>query len=90
MLTEVGADRVLKLTRIEGTTTKNSSGIVDNRLFTGENELHAIMDPETTLWHLKYKAGDVPQPLKQRYTGFAKLMDDLVPYFEKRGVKVEY
>lgn len=82
-------DRILVLGVIDGTKPKNTIGLVDPRLFTGENKLHAVMDTQTTLWHLKYDSGVMPQPLKQQFTSFTKLYDHAVDYFAKRNIIIK-
>lgn len=79
--------RILKLQPMEGAKIKNSSGMVDPRLFEGENRLIAKMD-ETSVWRMRYEKGITPEPLKQAYTSFAKLRDQAVRYFKTRNVEV--
>lgn len=81
-------DRVLKLKVKDGEKPKNSIGNTDPRLFTGDNKLHAIMDQQTTLWHLKYEMGDVPQPLKCQFTSFKMLKQHADEYFATRNIEV--
>lgn len=80
-------DRIFVLERTEG--TKNSAGIVDNRLFTDGNKLHAKMDPETTHWALHYEKGLIPPVLQQRFTSWNKCLDFVKTYFERRNVKIK-
>ena len=47
-------DRVLVLREIPGQKVRATSGLVDPRLFKGENALHVFMDPATCLWYFKY------------------------------------
>src|SRR6266853_529038 len=61
-------DRIFKLGVIDDKLPKNSTGMVDTRLFTGENNLHAKMDPETCFWSLQYDSGALPQPLENNFT----------------------
>lgn len=83
------SDRILVLEKIEGKNTINSTGLVENRLFTGENELHAIMDEQSCLWSLKYKMGSPPEPLKQRFTSFRALYKFAEDYFLKRNIRIK-
>ena len=62
--------------------------MVDSRLFTGENRLHAIMDTQTTLWHLAYDNGILPQPLKQQFTSFTKLHGYVKDYLSRRNIEI--
>ena len=81
-------DRVIVLEKMEGKNTLSSSGLTDNGLFTGENRLHAIVDTQTMLWHLKQDKGILPPPLKQQFTSFTKLMGFVTPYYNKRNISV--
>lgn len=80
-------DRTLILKPIEGQKARNSAGMVDSRLFTGDNKIHAYKDPWGT-WFLKYERGDVPPAFKQKFTGFNQLYDFVTDYYKKRGVEV--
>jgi hypothetical protein len=82
-------DRVFTLTPRPGEKTLTESGLVDNRLFKGENRLHAIMDSPTCHWFMKYEKGGLPEPLKGRYTSFPKLVEAATHYFNSRGVDVK-
>lgn len=82
-------DRVLVLKPIEGTRgAKNTSGVIDTRLFTGDNQLHAIMNQQTSLWKLKYDQGTVPPPLQCEFTSFGKLKEYTEAYFKKRNIEI--
>jgi hypothetical protein len=82
------ADRVFILARKEGADVKSTSGAVDNRLFTGENKLHAIMD-EYCLWRLKQDSGVLAQPLRQTFTSFKVLRKYVEDYFKRRNIEVK-
>lgn len=79
-------DIVFKLKAKEGGATFD--GLVDKRIFTGENNLHAIMDKQTCLWHLTYDNGTLPAQLKGQYTGFNKLFDTVRVYYGKRNIEI--
>lgn len=81
-------DRILKLGSIDGRPL-NSAGLLDTRLFKGENNLHAIRDPYTSLWSLRYDTGNLPPALKLKFTGFNKLHDYVTNYLKGRNVKIE-
>lgn len=68
--------------------TKSSSGIIDNRLFTGENRLHAIQNPETSLWSFKYEHGMTPSTLKSSFTSWQKAYEFIKVYFENRNIEI--
>jgi hypothetical protein len=81
-------DRILVLKTIDDKKPLSSKGLVDARLFTGENKLHAIMDQQTSLWKLKYDQGNVPVPLQCHFTSFAKLKLYAEDYFRKRNIEI--
>ncbi len=80
--------RTLVLSKIEGEKTKSSTGLIDPGLFSGENNLFAIMDPQTCLWGFKYKHGGIPPALKQKFTSFDRLFRYAQDYFRSRGVEI--
>lgn len=81
-------DRILELVKIPGKDTRNTAGLVDNRLFTGENKLHAVMEPNG-LWSLKYDSGNLPEFLRQQFTSFSILLRTLKEYFYKRNIEIK-
>lgn len=81
-------DRILVLKIKDGEKAKNSAGLVDSRLFKGDNKLHGVMDTQTTLWKLKYDDGDIPGPLKGQFTSFKALRIHAEEYFRKRNIEI--
>lgn len=81
-------DRILVLKKIEGKHTLASSGLIDNRLFSNENNLHAVMDPTTCLWTFKYDSGTLPASMRGQWTSFSKLYDFAKTYFHKRNIEI--
>jgi hypothetical protein len=81
-------DRIIVLKPQEGKHTLSSSGMVDNRLFTGDNKLHAKLDKHFMLWSLQQEKGLLPQDLKQRWTSFDKCLDYVRTYFNRRNIDV--
>ena len=82
-------DRILVLKLMEGKEPVSSTGIIDPRLFKGENNLHAIMDEETCLWYMRYDKGVVPPALKSSsFTSFSKLYKYAKEYFAKRNIEI--
>lgn len=81
-------DIILVLRPMEGKDALNSIGLVDKRLFKGENKLHAIMDTQTCLWHLKMDNGIVPQSFQQQFTSFGKLLNFVKDYYARRNVEI--
>lgn len=80
-------DRILVLEPVDG-KAKSTTGIVDNRIFKGENALHAIQHPENSTWSFKYERGILPTPLKQTFTNFNMLYRFADDYFRKRNIKI--
>lgn len=81
-------DRVLMLKTIDNKKPLSSKGLVDPRLFTGENRLHAIMDTQTCMWKFKYDQGIVPPPLKCNFTSFKALLQHAREYFGTRNIEI--
>lgn len=81
-------DRVLVLKPVEGKQTLASDGSVDKRLFTGENNLHAIYDEVSGVWSMKYDKGAIPGGLQGRFTLFSELLSTARSYFNKRNVGI--
>lgn len=85
----VNSDRILVLERMEGKHTLSTKGVPDNRLFTGENKLHAVFNPDNSMWYLKFDSGLLPEQFKQWFTSFSKLLTFVKQYYEKRNVLVK-
>lgn len=81
-------DRILKLRPIDGKAPKNSMGLTDNRLFTGENNLHCLLEPNADLWTFKMEMGGVPGPLKQKFTKFSSALEHAKKYYASRNVEI--
>jgi hypothetical protein len=71
-----------------GKSTLNSSGMVDNRLFTGENKLHATYIDHSGMWKLHYDIGAIPGGLQMQFTTLQELLTHVRSYFKKRNVEV--
>lgn len=69
-------------------SAKHVSGLMDKRLFTGDNNLHAVMDTQTCLWSLRYDHGILPQSLKQKFTGYAPLIKYVTDYLKNRNIEI--
>lgn len=82
------SDIILVLKPIEGKKPLASSGMVDSRLFTGKNQLHAVQDTSIRLWHLKYDMGILQEPLRQRFTTLDKLLEFVTGYFARRNIEI--
>lgn len=81
-------DRVIILKPKEGFDPLDSSGMVDKRLFTGDNGLHVIKDPETCFWSLRFEAGILPDPLKGSWNSFNKIVDHVRDYYNRRNIEI--
>lgn len=81
-------DRILVVQVIDGKRPKSSTGIVDPRLFTGENKLHLILDPRSRLWYFRYEQGGIPPILKQRFTSYDIALDFITKYLATRNLKI--
>ena len=82
-------DRVICLEPVEGKTVLSSTGIVDKRLFNGENRLHAVKDPQFNFWYMKYDSGRLPEPLQQKFTSFTALLKFAEDYMARRNVRIK-
>lgn len=81
-------DITLVLKPIDG-SPKNVHGIIDRGLFTGNNNLHAIMDDQTCFWKVAYENGKLPGGLKdQQFTSYSKLMSYVTTYFKERNIEI--
>ena len=80
--------REILLAPMGGKNTLSSSGMIDNRLFNGENKLHATLDMRTGMWHLHYDIGGLPGGLKGNWTLFSELESHVRNYFKTRNVVV--
>lgn len=81
-------DRQIVLRKKEGVPTRDNTGLVDKRLFSGEDNLRILRDPLSNLWTFKYNSGILPQPLKQKFTSFNKAMKFAHGYFDRRGLDI--
>ena len=79
--------RVFKLEVIDGKKPKSSTGLIDPRVFSGENTFFAQKD-HRNIWGFKVKSGGLPEPLKQKYTKFEYLLEHAKKYFESRNMKI--
>lgn len=80
-------DIVLVLKAKDGSPL-NSMGLLDRRLFTGENNLHVKLDPQTCLWHLYYDNGNIPAALRQRWTSFDLAYKFVETYLKTRNLEI--
>lgn len=83
-------DRIFVLEPMAGKGTLSSTGLVDNRLLKGGNNLRAIKDPQNgSIWMFKYDSGALPEPLKQKFTSFTKLKQFAEEYLGRRNIQIK-
>lgn len=82
-------DRILVLKIKDGEKPKSSTGLIDPRLFKGDNRLHAKLNLRSRLWSLHYDKGSVPPALAMQFTTFDTLMRTAKQYFENRNIEIE-
>lgn len=83
------SDRVLVLKVIDNKAPLTSMGLVDKRLFSGDNKLHGIAEPQTGHWYFKYDDGALPPALRdQKFTSFKALLTHAKEYFKKRNIEI--
>lgn len=80
--------RQLVIRPIEGLATKSSTGLVDPRLFTGENTLQCIMDPVNCMWYFKMQQGGLPEALKTKFTNFSRAYKAAESYYATRNLQI--
>lgn len=81
-------DRVLVLRPMEGKKPTDSAGKIDPRLFTGENNIHAVLDVNTGLWNMRYETGGIPGALQQKFMEYHELETFARNYFKSRNVDI--
>jgi hypothetical protein len=89
LVKNISKDRILVLKPIEGTDVLSTKGMVDKRLFSRENNIHAIQDPEYGFWSVKYDSGVVPPSFQQRWTSFTKLYNFVEEHYKRRNVEIK-
>ena len=82
-------DRILVLKPIEGKDPLDNKGMVDKRLFSRENNLHALMDMEYGFWTVQYDSGIIPPAFQQKWTSFTKLYSFVSEYYKRRNVEIK-
>jgi len=81
-------DRIFVFEAIDGTLPKNSFGLTDPALITGDNKLHATKDHETCLWSFRQERGYVPERLKCMFTSFKAAKKYAEMYYNSRNIKI--
>jgi hypothetical protein len=82
-------DRIFKLKIIDNKKPKSATGMIDTRLFNGENNIHVKKDPETNFWFFEYDMGAVPGMLKHKFTGYKAALKHAETYFKTRNIEIE-
>lgn len=81
----INSDRILVLEKVD---PKGKTDMIDPAVFEGKNSLHAVMDPSTCMWTMKYEHGSIPAPLRQKFTNFATLKIAAAKYFSEKNIKI--
>jgi hypothetical protein len=82
-------DRVITLAPMPNKNALSSTGLVDNRLFTGGQSLRLKMDPQTCLWYFQYtNNGILPEGLSGKFTGFKAGLKHAEDYFRRRNIQI--
>lgn len=81
-------DRSLILKVMDKKKPKSSTGLVDPRLFNGENKFRCIIDPQTMLWSFKQDFGNIPPALRQKFTRFNEALNYAKAYYRSRNIEV--
>lgn len=79
-------DRILVLEQLDD---KKSPGLLDPRVFKGGNNLHVVMDANTTMWTFRMEHGLVPAMLRNRYTDFKAAYRHAEEYFMTKSIKIK-
>lgn len=78
-------DRILVLERLDKDNKKD--GILDPKVFTGENNLHCYIDQG--MWYFKMERGLIPGPLRQKYTSFRDAKQAAETYFGSKNIRIK-
>lgn len=79
-------DRTILLERIDPKNKDN--GMIDPKVFAGENNLHLVMDLVTGLWTFKYERGVVPGPLRDRFASPKQALVFAEAYLKTKNIKI--
>lgn len=82
-------DRIYALELIDGEKAKDSTGMVDTRLFKGGNRLHIKRDPESNFWTFSYDLGILPQDLQCKFTNARLATAHAEQYFKSRNLQLK-
>lgn len=80
-------ERELVIRPMAGKKPDATTGLVDTRIFKGENSIKAIMG-EDGLWTMKYQHGILPEPLKCAFTSLSRLLTHTRTYLGKRNLEI--
>jgi hypothetical protein len=81
-------DRCLVLKVLDSKKPRSATGMIDTRLFNGDNRLHCILDEKTLLWYFKLDCGNIPPVLRQKFTRFNEALNFAKTYYKSRNVEV--
>ena len=80
----VTQDRILVLDTLD--KDKTVSSLIDPKTLEGKNPLHVYSDQG--MWYFRFEHGNVPGPLRGKYTNFKSAKDDAEIYFATRNIKI--
>ncbi len=82
------SNRELKLKVMDDKAPVSSIGLLDKRLFKGDNSLWAVLDPHYGFWSFRFTHGQVPIELQNNWTTFQNALKDAKTYFAGRNVEI--
>lgn len=86
-----GNERAFALELMDNKAPISSTGLIDKRLFTGDNKIYAMRDEQSVnLWYFQYEKGELPPALKDaKFTKFDQAQKFLERYFNTRNIKIK-
>lgn len=86
-----GNERAFILEQIDDKAPISSTGLIDKRLFSGENKIYAVRDETSfNLWYFRYEKGNLPGALEGiKFTKFVEAQKYLEKYFSTRNIKIK-
>lgn len=79
------ADRILVLEKED--PSNKDSGMIDNKVFEGKNNLHCFMT-DNGMWTFRYEHGIVPPALREMFTSFKFAKAHAEQYFATKKIKI--
>lgn len=79
-------DRILVLSKID--PKNKDTGMFDPKVFSGENNLHVVMDLITGLWTFRYERGIIPGAMKGRFSSFKEAYNFAEAHLKTKNIKI--